>query len=114
MGTVRINGRTFDAPNGGSIVIDGNSDTIAGQKVDFDKEFPKARKLSIVVEGMIGDLTSHGDITVNSNVVDARTTNGDLTVNGDVENSVSTTNGDVRVRGSIGGNVSTVTGDISK
>lgn len=108
MGTVSINGRTYQGNNvsmsNGRIIIDGR---------DVTEDTKDDRQITISIDGNIESLSvGHCDkVTVNGECGSVSTTSGDVNC-GSVKGSVKTVSGDVDCK-DVGGSVETLSGDVN-
>ena len=106
MGTMSINGRTYDVPSGASVSVVNGVVTIGGVAVD---SYPRSAQVVVNVTGDVGSLDADGSVTVAGGVKGDATAGGSLTVGAGVGGGVaaggSVRCGDVRGSVSAGGSV---------
>lgn len=105
MGTIRVNGETFDIPNGASINVRNGEISINGKKWEMGDDI---RIGDVVIEGNVGEIRSEASVAVDGDVSGPVRAQGSISANnisGDVDAGGSVNAHDISGKVCAGGDV---------
>lgn len=112
-GSIVINGKSYDVPDGASLSINANGVLVNGKPLLPTDESKPRPVLVITIKGNVQIVKDVKSVSITGDAGNVATTNGNITIGKNVTGAVTSVNGKISAE-SIAGPVSTVNGNIDK